>query len=289
MKIIAIIHARMSSSRLPGKVLKDLNGKSVFYHHVERLRMNEKLDSIYLATSKNKNNKPLVEEARKYNIPCYAGAEEDVLERYSVIAEMENADAVLRCGCDKPLVSFEVTSKLINKYHDEDLLYVSTPLPRGIGTEIISSVALEKIRKYYRGPAITKYIAENPHLFKTRVVEVGDEFSRPEFRLTLDNEEDFKLIGILYKLFYKSGIPVDLREVFRHLDDHPELANINRFVKEKQINTYVRELDNKPVFSIYRKRNGKYVAKNRMGEVVPLSEFNKGLSNIIWDEQLDGF
>lgn len=284
MKIIAIIHARMSSSRLPGKVMKKLSGKLVFYHHYERLKQCKGLDAIWLATSKNKNNKPLIEEAKKYNIPYYAGADEDVLERYAVITKKENADAVLRCGCDKPLLSYEIVNALLDVYGGEDLLYVSTPLPRGIGSEILSRPAMERIRHHYRGPAISKYITEYPHLFKVRTIEVDDEFSRPEFRLTLDTEDDYKLIKTLYERFYKDGKPLDLREVFKFLDDNPEISNINRFEQEKHINVYLSKLKDKPVFSIYQVQNGKYVVRNRMGELIHPSEFNNALPDIIWED-----
>lgn len=278
-----MIHGRMSSSRLPGKVLKGLEGKSVFYHHYERLRQCKKIDSIYLATSKNKNNAALIEEAKRYNIPFYAGAEEDLLERYIVIAQREKSSIVVRCGCDKPLVSYEIIDQLLNEYKNEDLLYVSTPLPIGIGSEVLSCCALEKIRQHYRGPAISRYIFEYPHLFRTRGIEVDDEFSRPELRLTLDTIQDYELIKHLYEHFYIDGRPVDLREVFKYLDDHPELANMNRFVENKQVNVYLKNLKGKPVFSIYQCANGKYAVKNRMEEIISPIEFKKTITNLEWE------
>jgi spore coat polysaccharide biosynthesis protein SpsF len=283
MKIIAIIHARMSSSRLPGKVLKDLKGRSVFYHHVERLRQCAKIEHIYLATSKSKENQPLIEEAQRYGISYYAGAEEDLLERYTTIAKKESADVVVRCGCDKPLLSYEIINRLLEEFNEEDLLYVSTPLPRGIGSEVLATRALTEIRKYYRGPAISRYIFEYPHRFKIRGIEVDDEFSRPELRLTLDTSEDYQLIQHLYNRFYEDGKPASLREIFRYLDDHPALANMNRLVEDKQVNVYLRELTEKPTFSVYQNRHGKYVVKNRMQEIIAPEDFKKIISNLEWE------
>ena len=284
LKAVATISARMTSSRLPGKVLKDLKGKSVFFHHFERIRQCPEVDNIYLATSKNKSNEPLIEEAKKYGIPYYAGAEEDILERYIAIAKKEKADIVVRITGDQPLLSYEITSCLLNEYHDEDLIFVATPLSRGIGVELISLSAMEKIRSEYRGPAVSKYIYEYPHLFKIRGVDVDDEFSRPEFRLTLDTDEDYQLINIIYERFYEDGIPINIREVFKYLDDHPELSNINRFVIDKEINWYVKELVDKPVFFIYQNRNGKYFVKNRMEEIISYDEFQKALKELQWQE-----
>lgn len=287
MKIVAIIHARMSSSRLPGKVMKDLKGKSVFYHHYERLLQCPKIDKIYLATSKSALNKPLIEEAKRYGIPYYVGAEEDLLERYTTIMRKEDAGIVVRSGCDKPLLSYEVVNNLLDEYDGEDLLYITTPMSRGTGSEVLSRKALEEIRKHYRGPAISKYIMEYPYRFKIRGVEVDDELSRPEFRLTLDTEEDYKLISALYELFYHDDVPVNLREAFKYLDDHPGLANKNRFVEDTQINVYLKEIVKTPVFSLCLSSRGKYFVKNRMGEIVSHDEFLKALDDIVWEEYED--
>lgn len=273
----------MSSSRLPGKVMKDLMGRSVFYHHVERMRQCNKVESIYLATSKNDLNKPLIEEATKYGLPYYAGADEDLLERYITILSKEKADVVVRCGCDKPLFSYEIVNHLLDEYRDEDLMYSSTPLGRGIGSEVLSLSALKRIRDHYRGPAISKYIFEYPHLFKIRGIEVDNELSRPEFRLTLDTVEDYELLNIIYKKFYKDGVPVDVKEVFKYLDDNPDLANMNRFVEDKKVNIYLTELEKKSVFSIYRIKNGNYIVKNRMGEIISSSELVENIKRLKWE------
>jgi replicative DNA helicase len=106
---------------------------------------------------------------------------------------------------------------------------------------------------------------------------VDDEFSRPEFRLTLDTKEDYKLIRTIYERFYEKGKPVDLRDVFKYLDDNPKLANINRFVQDKELNVYVKKLNDKAVFSVYQAKNGKYVVKDRMGGIIPYPDFKKFL------------
>lgn len=283
-KIVAIVHGRMTSSRLPGKVLKELSGKTVFYHHLERMRQCKGLQSIYLATSKDKSNQPLIDEAKKCGVPYYAGAAEDILERYIAVARKENAHAVIRCGCDKPLFSYEIVGRLIEEYDGEDLLYVTNPLGKGAGAEIISLSAMEKVHEKYQGPAITKYMHEYPYLFKIKGVEVDDELSRPEFRIALDTKEDYELMKVIYEKFYTDGTPIDIKEVFKFLDDHPDVANINRFVEEKQVNEYVKDLIRQPVFSIYQNKNGKYVVNNRMNEVVTHKEFKDILKGMQWEE-----
>jgi|TARA_Y100000031_G_scaffold143399_1_gene173813 spore coat polysaccharide biosynthesis protein SpsF len=274
----------MGSTRLPGKVILDLNGKSVFSHQVERMRQCVRAECPYLATSKDEKNKPLIAEAIKENMPYYAGAEEDLSERFISIMELENADAAVRCAGDQPLFSYEIVDLLLSEYKGEDYLYPSTKLGNGIGLEIFSLKALKKTREYYRGPALSKYILEYPHNFDIRGIDVSDEFSRPEFRLTLDTIEDYRLINLIYERFYDIGKPVNLRQVYKYLDDNPDIANINRDVVESPINTYVTDLLEKPVFTILRDPSGKYFVKNRMSEIVSVNEFKKFYKNISWDE-----
>lgn len=286
-KVIAVAHARLSSSRLPGKVLKTICGHSVLYHHIERLRQCPEIDEIWLGTTKSPNNAPLIEEAKKIGIPYYAGAEEDVVERYLEIGRRTNADVFVRCGCDKPLFSYEVVNTLLDEYTNEDVMSSSTPLGRGIASELLSMSCIERIYEHYHGPAITKHVYEYPHLYRTRAVPIDDELSRPEFRLTLDTEEDFDLIKKLYSLFYEPGQPVDLREVYKYLDDNPELANINRFVEEKQVNSYVKELAAQPALTLHLCPDGHYLVKDRLGQLVPKNELLNILDLVIDPKDLE--
>jgi spore coat polysaccharide biosynthesis protein SpsF len=283
-KVIPIINSRMDSSRLPGKVILDLKGKSVFSHQVERMRQSSSIESPYLVTTKSEKNKPLIKEAIKENIPYYCGAEEDIAERFISVLEKENANAAIRCAGDQPLFSYEIVDLLLSEYKGEDYLYPSTKLGEGIGLEIFSLNALKKSRKYYRGPALAKYILEYPHKFKIRGIEVYDDLSRPEFRLTLDTIEDYNLISLIYEKFYDGAKPVDLRQVYKFLDDNPNISNMNRNVEETNVNTYVHGLSERPIFTIYKNSNGKFIIKNRMSEIVQADEFKFFYKNLMLPE-----
>ena len=100
----------------------------------------------------------------------------------------------------------------------------------------------------------------------------------------MDTPEDYELLKAVYKQFYKDGMPVDIKMVFRFLDDHPEIANINRFVDEKQVNFYVEDLRQKPVFTVHQNKSGKFLIKNRMGEIVSPVEFKNILTQAQWEE-----
>ena len=129
--ILPIISARMESNRLPGKVLFELSGKSVIYHHVERMLLSKADKKPYLATSISKNNIKLIEEAKNLDIPYYCGAEEDIAERFINILENENCFAAIRCAGDQPLFSYEIVDKLLDEYNGEDYVYPSNKLNRG--------------------------------------------------------------------------------------------------------------------------------------------------------------
>lgn len=282
-KIVGIIHARMKSSRLPGKVLLDLKGRTVFYHHIERMRQCKGLDSIYLATSVDPENKPLIDEAKRLNIPYYCGLEEDVLERLIAIADLEKADAVIRCGCDKPLFSFEIIDQVIDQYQGEDYVSANNIKARGINTELFSTTALKKIHQEYQGEFITNYVKEYPHLFRIKGLEAPKDLAWKDFRLAMDTPEDYQMIKAIYDHLYEDKKPVPLAKALLFLDAHPEISNINRFVEESKGNSYGAQLDDKPIFSIYQKASGKYVVKNRIGENVSYKEFQGILEQARWE------
>lgn len=273
-KITGVITARLRSQRLPAKALKLLCGKTSLYHHVERLKSVGGLSGLYLATSKAPDNAPLIKEAERCGLKIYAGEEEDVVERYLAIGKTEKADALLRVGCDKPLFSIEMANQLASSYNGEDNLTIADKIGAGVGCEIVSTSAMETVHQNYRGTAITLYIKENKHKFKTRGINVDARLCRPEYRLALDTIEDYNLHSIIYNKLYR-GKPIQLKEVYLFLDDNPEVANINKHVLEKNINTYIASLKDGPIFSIFKLDSGKYIARDASGRMVPYEEFIK--------------
>ena len=240
-KVIGVITARMGSTRLPGKVMKKICGKSVFAHHVERMRAVNGLSGIYLAT--DKHSEPLVRESRRLGIPYYEGHARDVLERHIEIVKMTGADAVLRVTCDMPLFDFEIASKLalINK----DYAFVSNmTMIQGTIVELISTKALLRVHKWYKGEAITQPIKERLDEFDVGTVEMPPKLCRPEYRLTLDYPEDLRMIRIIYKKLY-IGRPISLYDVYDFLDNNPNVAKINEGMKIKRCERYGEKIRRK--------------------------------------------
>lgn len=243
-KVIGIVTARMGSDRLPGKVMKELSGKSLLAHHVERLRAVSGLEGIFLATSSDPLNKRLIEEAERLGCGWYAGPEEDVVARHIKICQQEKSDGCIRVPGDSPFFDIESVAGFIAEFnHDyQDYIYVSNMTMRqGTVKELISLKALLEIHRHYQGPAVTLYIAENMNKFKTLGVRLEAGLCRPEYRLTIDDEKDLELAGKIYQALYQRR-PLDLKEVYRWLDQNPEVAFINKNVKDSEINRYFESL-----------------------------------------------
>ena len=277
-KIIGVITARMSSTRLPGKVMLNICGKSVFALHVERMKCVSGLSDIYLATSKDEINEPLIEESKKLKVKYYRGYEEDIVERHVSILDKEGADAVIRVACDMPFFNISTLSEFVGIFKKEyyDYLYVSNmTMIQGTVGELISREALEKIHGNYRGPAVTQPIREKMEEYKTLGINIPQELCRPEYRLTLDYPEDFKVFSFIYEKLYKDE-PISLYEVYKLLDDNPHIAQINKDVKVKGVNIYGSAIMEMPEYSIV-KSGFKYVILNKNKSSVAPEEFLKEL------------
>ena len=276
-KVIGIITARMASTRLPGKVLKKMAGKSVFAHHVERMKKVDGLDGVFLATSGDPLNKELIKEAESLGCGWYAGAEQDIVDRHIQLCEREKADAVIRVTCDSPIFDIASASRFVGEFKKEfrDYIYVSNmTMIQGTLSELISYSALLEIHKHYKGAAVTTHIKENMEQFKTLGVEIDIDLCRPEYRLTIDEAEDLEMISQIYDSLYK-GEPLSLFEVYTWLDDNPQVAKINMNVGIKGCEVQSANLNEMPLYSIVLS-GGKYVILDDQKRMIePLEFINK--------------
>lgn len=251
-KVIGVITARMSSTRLPGKVLLKMAGKSIFAHHVERMKAVQGLDGVFLATSTDPKNQPLIEEAERLGCGWFAGAEQDIVSRHIELCEREKAGAVIRLTCDSPIFDFNSATRFVEEFKKKywDFIYVSNmTMIQGTLSELISYEALVETHKHYRGPGVPIYIKENMAKFKILGVEIDADLCRPEYRLTIDEKLDIDMIAKIYEALYK-GQPLDLHAVYTWLDDNPDVARMNMQVGIKGCEQLSANLTEKPVFSI---------------------------------------
>lgn len=282
-KVVGVITARMGSTRSPGKVMRLLKGKSVFEHHIERMSMVSGLATIYLATSTDAQNDILVSEATRLGVKYFRGAEEDIVSRHIGICEAEAADAVIRVTCDMPLFDIDSASRYVAAFYKGryDYIYINNmTIIQGTVPELISHKALKRIHTKYRGPAITMPIKEKMSDYKILGLEMPEDLVRPEYRLTLDVEEDFAVIGEIYEKLYQ-GRPISLIDVYNFLDDNPEIAARNSKVKIKGCEVLSANLLERPLYSIVRSGNN-YVILDENKSPVHYKEFREVMDAIFF-------
>lgn len=242
-KVIAIIQARMGSTRLPGKVLEPLSGKPLIWHVIERAKRCKTIDQVVVATPKTVEDLQLVAAVGECEIASHQGSIDDVLERYYETAKLYDADIIVRMTGDCPLIHPQTVDGMVNVLKSSGADYVcSDPKYPGIetGVEVLTFDALEKIHKLatkdYQKEHVTFYLREHPETFKISLHQTDRLFRRKDIRITVDESEDLALIAHLYKIFYQEGEIIDLKEVVSYLIQNPEIRKMNADVKISQAN-----------------------------------------------------
>lgn len=243
LKVAAIIQARMGSTRLPGKILKTVNGKTLLEYQIERVKQAKTIDQIIIATTVKESEQPIVELCDKIGIEYYRGSEEDVLSRYYETAQTFGADVIVRLTSDCPIIDPEVIDKVVNQYLDNQSTvdYVSNTLertyPRGLDTEVFSFAALTKAYHEAILPRdkehVTVYFYTNPDLFKLQGLKNDQDYG--SYRWTVDTEEDFELIQLILNELYNPNKTFLLEDVIKLITEHPEWNEINAHIEQKKL------------------------------------------------------
>lgn len=239
--IIVIIQARMGSTRLPGKVMKGLYGKSVLTHVIERVKQSKLINDIVIATTTHKTDDIIEKEAQNCDVKCFRGSEEDVLSRYYFASKQFNADVIVRITADCPLYDSKVLDEMIKFYIENNYIVVTNAgndlgnrtYPRGLDTEIFTFKSLEEAfltatAKYQR-EHVTPYLYENIE----EIYYYKNKIDNSNYRWTLDTEEDWILIKTIYGYLYKGRHNFYLEDMIELMIKYPELSNINKSVKQK--------------------------------------------------------
>ncbi|MFA5336868.1 MAG: glycosyltransferase family protein [Candidatus Omnitrophota bacterium] len=239
-KVAAIIQARLGSTRLPGKVLMEIENKPMLWHVVNRLRHCELLDEIIIATSVNENDDLIEKFCKDNHITCFRGSENDVLSRYYAAAKKNEVDIIVRITSDCPLIDSQIVDLAIRKHKEFSADYTSNIIkrtyPRGLDTEVFNFNILEKAYqaadKSYQREHVTVFIHEHPELFKFYNVENNRDLSC--WRLTVDEEKDLELVREIYKRLNSKKI-FFMKDILRLLDNEPSLMEINKEIRQKNI------------------------------------------------------
>ncbi|HSZ64353.1 MAG TPA: glycosyltransferase family protein [Terriglobales bacterium] len=238
MRVVAIIQARMSSTRLPGKVLKDLGGETVLARVVNRTRRAALVDEIVVATSVLPADDDIARECEALKVACFRGDELDVLDRYYRAAQEFAADVIVRITSDCPLIDPDLIDATVRSRFDQKADYASNALvrsyPRGLDVEAFTADALARAwssaTEKYQRIHVTPYLYETPKSLK--VISTAGEIDHSQYRWTLDTPEDLELIRAIYKHF---GNRDNMRwlDVLHLMETQPELAALNSHVRQK--------------------------------------------------------
>jgi len=229
-----IIQARTGSKRLPKKVIKKIEKRTVLEHVIERVKKVENCSNIILATTDKKEDDILEKIGKKLGINVFRGSENDVLDRYYKAAKLFNIDPIVRITADCPLTDPKIIEKVIKFYVQGDYDYVSNvrpvSYPDGYDVEVFSFKTLEKTwneaKLDFDREHVVDYIWNNPQLFKMGNVSNNKDIS--SIRLTLDKKEDMTLIIKIYKELYSKNHFFGLQETLQLLEKKPELIKINQ-------------------------------------------------------------
>jgi spore coat polysaccharide biosynthesis protein SpsF len=240
MKVVAIIQARMGSTRLPGKVLRDLEGETVLARVVNRLLRTRLISELLVATTDHPADDVIVAECRRCSVPVCRGDEQDVLDRYFRAAQLAQAEVVVRITSDCPLIDPEITDKTVAAFLEARPDYASNVLirtyPRGLDTEVMSFDTLARVwreaRKPYEREHVTPYIYEHPAEFTMMPVTGDADYSA--HRWTVDTPEDLEVVRRIYARL-KDNPRFLWRDILDLLDREPELMELNRFVVQKAL------------------------------------------------------
>ena len=240
MNTVAIIQARMGSSRLPGKVLMDLGGETTLARVVRRLKRSRQVTKIVVATTTACGDQSIIRECEHLQVVCFRGEEQDVLDRYYQAARANAADAVVRITSDCPLIDPELVDETVEVFRNEHADYACNvsprTYPRGLDTEVFSFDALDRAwreaREAHQREHVTPYLYEHPQIFKLASLSGAADYSR--YRWTLDTREDLELLRAIYSRF-DGRDDFSWQEVLRLMEREPELAELNSQVLQKSV------------------------------------------------------
>lgn len=248
MRTVAIIQARLGSSRLPGKVLLDIGGQSMLAHVVRRAQRARRLDQVAIATSTSPADDAIARFGALHGVAVSRGSEHDVLARYAQAAAEHGAEVVVRLTADCPLLDPGVIDDVIAAYHDGDWDYASNveppTYPDGLDTEVIRRSALDRAAREAKLPSerehVTPYIRKHPELFRIRAVRSPEDLSA--LRWTVDEPRDLDLVRAIYGQMRSADF--GMADVLDLVGRDPDLTKINANIQRNE--GYLRSLSEDP-------------------------------------------
>lgn len=243
MKILSTIEARMASTRLPGKTMREIVGKPMLELLIERLKRTKRIDEIVVATTTEPEDKLIAELAERIGVKCFRGSSEDVLDRVLRAAKTYQGDIIVEMTGDCPLLDPVLVDRIINIYLENTYDYISNTIkrtyPRGLDTQVFSVNVLDEVSKLTNDPAdrenVSLYIYEHPERYRVYNVEAPPEYRHPGYRWTVDSKEDFQFVKEVYENLYYKNPDFLTEDVMKLLKEKPDLCRINAHIKQKPV------------------------------------------------------
>lgn len=235
MKVIAFVQARMSSSRLPGKVLKKIIEKPMLDHLISRLSYSKLIDEVVVVTSDDDSDDAIENLCCELKIKFFRGSLDNVLERFYLASKAYSADHIVRITGDCPLLDSEIVDYIISEHLKSNCNYTSNTInpsyPDGQDVEVFDVATLEKM--YIQAESkidqehVTFYCYTHPDLFKlNNIKNPRGDFST--YRWTVDNDVDFLFVEKIYEELYQNNKEFNSLDIYKLLDKKPYLSEINK-------------------------------------------------------------
>jgi spore coat polysaccharide biosynthesis protein SpsF len=238
-KITATIEARLTSERLPGKVMLPVCGKPLLAHLIDRLKRVRNLDSIVVATTTNAADDPIVHLAQNVGVDYFRGSEEDVLTRVLGAAQKYGVDIIVEITGDCPVIDPHIVEIGIDEFLSSNVDYISNiGYPGGMNYQIFATKTLAEVESLTREDAAAREhvslpIYENPQIYKIRRLSAPLEHCRPEIFIELDEPADYEFIQKIYDALYPVNPMFNLSDILSLLDSNPGLTKINAHVRRR--------------------------------------------------------
>ena len=234
MSVVAIVQARMGSTRLPGKVLMDLAGRPMLAHVIHRAAAIHGVDQVVVATTTAPQDQPILRQAPRWGAIPFAGSEADVLDRFYHAARSIQAAVIVRITADCPLLDPDVSSAVLAHFFRQEADYATNTqpptFPDGLDTEVLSFAALERAWREAVLPSerehVTPYLWKHPDRF--RLANLAASVDHAALRWTVDEPQDLAFVRAIYARLYQSGRrPFGMADVLALLAREPALQHQN--------------------------------------------------------------
>jgi glutamate-1-semialdehyde aminotransferase/spore coat polysaccharide biosynthesis protein SpsF (cytidylyltransferase family) len=286
--VVAIIQARMASTRLPGKVLADIEGRPMLWHIVRRVRRATALNGVLVATSVAEDDDAIVRMCKLYEIPVFRGSHNDVLDRYYQAAKSCNADVVVRITGDCPLIDADVIDTVIETFFKESCDYATNTLrytyPDGLDTEVFSVEALEIAWREACLPLEREHVTpflKNAERFRIGSVASQINVAAGSLRWTVDEPSDLEFTRAIYRRFNGQSY-FGYTDILRMITETPDILGVNQAIvrNEGYYRSFFKE---PPVPPLPRTLEQSRLLKQRAERLIPActQTFSKGPSQFV--------